>query len=921
MKRIPLKVNGIDRWVLAEKDANLAEVLREQMLLTGCKICCEDGQCGACTVVLDGKPVRACTLPMSKVADNAEITTIEGIGTPADLHPLQVAWMAHGSAQCGVCTPGFIMSAKVLLDGNLNPTREQVRAWFNRNRNVCRCTGYKPLVDSVMDAAAVMRGEKTKESLLDKPKADGSIVGTKFARPSALAKVTGTWDFGADIALRMPEGTLRLALVQAEVSHANIKDIDTTEAEAMPGVERVITWKDVGGKNAITGLITFPTNKGDGWDRPILCKDKIFQFGDAIAIVAADTEAHARAAAAKVKVDLEILPAYMSGFAALAPDAMEIHPGVPNAYYEQGVVKGADTAPLMASAAAVVDITTYCSRQPHLHLEPDCGEAFVDDDGVLTILSKSIGVHLHHAMICPGLGLPPEKLRIIQNPTGGTFGYKFSPTMEALLGVAALATGKPVSLVYDQFQNITYTGKRSPANINIKLACDANGKLTAMETDWWLDHGPYSEFGDLVTLRQAQFTGAGYHLENIRGKGLTVATNHAWGSAFRGYGSPQAFLAGEIAMDMLAEKMGEDPLEFRYKNLYDERSTTPTGQKPEVLVLRQLFDLIRPKYLEAKKRVAAFNEANTETKRGVGISLGIYGCGLDGPDSSEARVEMTPHGFIVHSGWEDHGQGADLSAQTMAHEVLRVAGVEPGDIKLIMADTFGPNGGPAGGSRSNVFCGNAIRIAAEMMLNAMKKPDGTYRTYKEMVAENIPLSYDGKWVAAACTDCSPDTAQGSPFPIYMYEVFLPEVEVDLETGKATVVKLATAIDVGTIINKATVDGQIYGGLAQGIGLALSEDFEDLELHTTLRDCGIPYPKDVPDDIEILYLQTPRADGPFGAAGVGEAPLTALHPAILNAVYDAVGVRIFRIPALPEVILMGLEAKAGAAAAEKERELH
>lgn len=919
MKRLALNVNGVDRWVLAETDANLAHVLREQMLLTGCKVCCEDGQCGSCTVIVDNKPIRACVTTLDKLAPNAKITTIEGLATADDLHPLQVAWMAHGGAQCGVCTPGFIMSAKVLLDQNQSPTREQVRAWFHRNRNLCRCTGYKPLIDAVMDAAAVLRGEKTKESLLDKPKADGSILGTKYARPSAVAKVTGAWDFGADMALRMPHGTLRLALVQANVSHANIKGIDTSEAETMPGVERVITWKDVMGKNAITGLITFPTNKGDGWDRPILCKEKIFQFGDAIAIVAADTEAHARAAADKVKVDLEVLPAYMSGFAALAPDAIEIHPGVPNAYYEQGVVKGADTKPLMASAAAVVDITTYCSRQPHLHLEPDCGEAFVDDDGVLTILSKSIGVHLHHAMICPGLGIPPEKLRLIQNPTGGTFGYKFSPTMEALLGVAALVTKKPVSLIYDQFQNITYTGKRSPANINIKLACDKNGKLTAMETDWWLDHGPYSEFGDLVTLRQAQFTGAGYHLENIRGKGRTVATNHAWGSAFRAYGSPQSFLASEIAIDILAEKMGEDPFEFRYKNLYNEHSTTPTGQKPEVQVLPQLFDMIRPKYLEAKKRCAEFNAPgkNPGKKRGVGVSLGIYGCGLDGPDSSEARVEMTPTGFIVHSGWEDHGQGADLSAQTMALEVLKVTGVKPADIKLVMADTKGPNGGPAGGSRSNVFCGNAIRVASEMLLNAMKKPGGGYRTYTEMVAENIPLAYDGKWVAAACTDCSPETAQGNPFPIYMYEVFLPEVEVDLETGVAKVVKFTTSVDVGTIINKATVDGQIYGGLAQGIGLALTEDFEDLELHTNLKDCGIPYPRDVPDDIEILYLETPRADGPFGAAGVGEAPLTAPHPAILNAVYNACGVRVFRVPALPEVIKMGLEAKAGAAAAKHE----
>ena len=907
MKRISLNVNGVDRWVLVEPGANLADVLRNQLRLTGSKVCCDNGQCGSCTVIIDGKPVRACLKSVDELAATAKITTIEGVGTPGNLHPLQVAWMTHGAAQCGICTSGFIMSGKALLDKNQNPTREQVRAWFNRNRNLCRCTGYKPLVDAVMDAAAVLRGEKSVAEIMPKAKEDGSILGTSYIRPSAEAKVTGTWDFGADIALRMPEGTLRLALVQAKVSHAEIKGIDTSEAEAMPGVEKILTWEDVKGRNAITGLITFPSNKGDGWDRPILCRDKVFQYGDAIAIVAADTEEHARAAADKVKVDLEILPAYMSGFAALAPDAMEIHPGVPNAYYEQGVVKGAETAPLIDDAAAVVDITTYCSRQPHLHLEPDCGEAFVDDDGVLTILSKSIGVHLHHAMICPGLGLEPDKLRLIQNPTGGTFGYKFSPTMEALLGVAALATGKPVSLVYDQHQNITYTGKRSPANINIRLACDTDGKLTAMETDWWLDHGPYSEFGDLVTLRQAQFTGAGYHLENIRGQGRTVATNHAWGSAFRGYGSPQSFLASEIAMDILAEKMGEDPFEFRYKNLYNETSTTPTGQKPDVLVLPQLFDMLRPKYEEAKKRCAELS--TDEVKRGVGIALGIYGCGLDGPDSSNARVELTPDGVIVYNAWEDHGQGADLGTLTMAHEVLRKAGFTVDQIKLDMNDTNGPNSGPAGGSRSNVFTGNATRVASEMLLNAMRKDDGTYRTYDEMVADNVPLVYDGNWVAAACTDCTPDTGQGDPFPIYMYEVFMPEVEVDMETGDVKVVKFTTSVDVGTIINKATVDGQIYGGLAQGIGLALTEDFEDLELHNTLKDCGIPYPKDVPDDMEILYLETPRPLGPFGSAGCGEAPLTAPHPAILNAIYNACGVRIFRVPALPEVIKQELEAKA------------
>jgi aldehyde oxidoreductase len=239
----------------------------------------------------------------------------------------------------------------------------------------------------------------------------------------------------------MPENTLRLALVQAKVSHANIKSVDTSEAEKMPGVFKIITAKDVPGKNRINGLVMLPlNNKSDGWERPILCDEKVFQFGDAIAIVAADTEAHARAAADAVKVDLEELPAYMSVPEALAPDAIEIHPGEPNAYYETNCIKGDDFDWSKVPDKNMVEINSYCSRQPHLHLEPDCGYAYTDEDGMLTIHSKSIGIHLHMPMIADGIGIPMEKLRIVQNHTGGTFGYKFSPTNEALLGVAALVT-------------------------------------------------------------------------------------------------------------------------------------------------------------------------------------------------------------------------------------------------------------------------------------------------------------------------------------------------------------------------------------------------------------------------------------------------------------------------------------------------
>ena len=906
MLKKKVTVNGIPRSLIVDPKALLADVLREQLGLMGVKVGCGTGHCGACNVIVDGKLVLSCSIKMSKVVDEATITTIEGIGQPGNLHPIQLAFVATGAAQCGFCMPGFVVSAKVLLDQNPSPTREEVRTWFTRHHNACRCNGYKPIVDAVMEAAKVLRGEMAKEELEFKMPADGRIWGSKYPRPSAVAKVTGTFDYGADAGLKLPPNTLALALVQAKVSHANILGIDTSAAEKMPGVYKVVTHKDVKGKNRITGLITFATNKGDGWDRPILCDTKVYQYGDAIAIVCADTEANARAAAEKVKVDLEVLPAYMSAPAAMADDALEIHPGTPNVYFELPIVKGQDTKPLMESAAYTVEDEFYLQRQPHLTIEPDVGFAYIDEEGRVTIHSKSIAIYLHHAMISAGLGLEADKLRLVQNGAGGTFGYKFSPTMEALLGVACIATGRPVFLKYDYFQHITYTGKRSPFFLKLKYGADRKGKLIAMESDWIVDHGPYSEFGDLLTLRGAQYIGAGYGIPNIRGLGRTVCTNHAWGSAFRSYGSPQAFLASECLMDELAEKIGMDPLELRYLNVYREGDTTPSGQAPEVYSFPEMIDRLRPLYKAAKEE--AKKKSTAEVKRGVGVSIGIYGCGIDGVDSSEISIELTRDGVIVGSTWEDHGQGADMGVLGTAHEALRPLGIRPEQIKLVLCDTaITPNSGPSGGSRQQVVTGNAIVNGAEQLIAAMRNPDGTFRTYDEMVAENIPLRYAGKWAASSNVFCDLTTSQGKPFDTYMYGVFMAEVAVNTKTGKATVEGMTIVADVGKINNKLVVDGQIYGGIAQGIGLALTEDFEDLDKHTTMLACGIPYAKDIPDKFDIIYVETPRPGGPFGAAGVGELPLTSPHAAIMNAIYNACGVRITHLPALPEKILAGLKA--------------
>ena len=532
---------------------------------------------------------------------------------------------------------------------------------------------------------------------------------------------------------------------------------------------------------------------------------------------------------------------------------------------------------------------------------------------MLTIHSKSIGIHLHMPMIADGIGVPMDKLRIVQNHAGGTFGYKFSPTNEAILGVAAKICQRPVSLVFNMFQNITYTGKRSPAFMHIKLAADEKGKLLGLWGDNYVDHGPYSEFGDLLTHRLSQFVGAGYDIPTIRNKSTTVFTNHAWGSAFRAYGSPQSFMGSEIAIDVLAAQMGMDPFDIRELNCYKESagSTIPTGYKPDVYCMEEMFKKARPLYEAGKKRVAEKNAASDgRYKYGIGVSCGVYGCGLDGVDSSQAYAELNPDGSVtMYASWEDHGQGADMGILVSAHETLRQAGIKPEQIRLVMNDTkFTPNSGPAGGSRSQVMSGNACRLAAENLVAAMKKPDGTFRSYEEMKAEGIETKVLGQWVATACAEHPVDqaTSQGEPFSVYMYTIFLPEVCVDTQTGKVKVEKFTCVADVGTIMNKLLVDGNFYGGLVQGIGLALSEDFEDLSKHTSLLKCGIPYPNDAPDDIELHYVETYRPEGPYGAAGCGEAPLDAPHPAILNAIYNATGARITRVPAKPEVVLAALK---------------
>ncbi|MDR0616577.1 MAG: molybdopterin-dependent oxidoreductase [Synergistaceae bacterium] len=911
-----LNINGVERSILCdvEKDT-LADVIRN-LGLTGTKVGCGTGHCGACNVILDGKLIRSCVRKISTVPDYSTIFTIEGMGTAYNLHPLQLAWIVHGGVQCGFCTPGFIVSAKALLDKNPNPTRTQVRDWFQDNKNACRCTGYKPLVDAVMDAAKVMRGEKTMDEMAYKMPEDGRVYGTRHVRPEALGKVLGVTDFGDDIGLKSKE-VWYLAPVTPNVSHAVIKSVDYSEAEKAPGVFQIITSKDVKGINRITFPIGSKFAKSDGFERPILNDTKVFRMGDIIALVAADTRRHAREAAKLVKVEYEKLPEYLDILDAMADDAVQIHPGIPNIMLTKPLFKGEDTREVFKRAAHVAEGSFSTPMQPHLPVEPEVGQAYVDKDGNLTILYKSHALYMAAGLIAAGVGLPPEKIRVIMNPSGGAFGYSLSPGFAGLLGVAALATGHLVSLTMSYEEHQHYSGKRAASYTNGRLACDENGKLTASELDLAYDKGSFSELVNPTIDVAMKVFGLPYNIPNCRHLAKGVFSNKAFSTAYRCPGVPQILLNIETLMDVLAEKVGMDPLEFRYINALREGQTAPFGLKLNEYPYETLLNKIRPKYKALLER--AKKDSTPEKPHGVGIACGFFLCAQPG-DHAEAALELNADGTVtVYNTWQEMGQGSTVGTLAFTHEALRPLSLKPEQIKLVMNDTkYCPNTGPSGGSRSNIMCGGAIEDAANKLLSAMRKPDGTYRTFQEMEREKIPTKYIGAYdrdpnPLASGPEDLPDenTGYGAPSQEFCCAAFTSEVEVDVATGKTTVIALHCVSDIGRVTNYTSVDGQAYGGMEHSLGYALSEQYADLKKHATLAGAGFTYINSMPDgdDFTAEYTEIPRKFGPFkGVGGASESFQSASHVAITNAIYKAAGVRIYSLPATPEKVKQAIDDK-------------
>jgi aldehyde oxidoreductase len=914
-----LNINGANRMFICdpEKDS-LAEVVR-RMGLTGTKVGCNLGVCGSCTVILNGKLVRSCNRKIRTVDEYSTVVTIEGIGTPTHLHPIQVAFMNLGAVQCGFCSPGFIVSTYALLLENTNPTREQVRDWFQRNRNVCRCTGYKQIVDAVMAAAKVMRGEASIEDISFKNPEDGEYYGKPVVRPTALAKVCGLADYGDDQELKMPAESLHVAIVQPRVAHhAKLLRIETSEAEKMPGVVKIITYTDLkaaGGSNVMAEGQFHERTTVMVPSRKVLAEDKIYRYGDVVALAVADTKDHARAAAAKVRVEIEKLPEYLSYLDAVMPDAMRIHDDTTNIFSMQPVLKGvgleepSKVADVIDNSASSAEGSFYSSREPHLSIEGDTIQAYFDEDGRLSIQCKSQGVYSSIGRVGNSVGLPKDKLRIIMNPTGASFGWSTNAGDLCLAATAAVVTKMPIALSMSYEEHQHFSGKRCPSHSNGRVACDKDGKITAAEFEIGMDHGAYSWGGDDIMIKPARFTFFPYNVPHVAGLVRIANTNHNFGTAYRSYGSPQAYTVSEALVDLLAEKAGIDPFEFRWRNIGRPGDTNINSYPFRAYPMEGMMLRMKPYY---DKAVAEAKAADTPAKRrGVGLAWGVFNVTEGGTDSASVAIELNPDNtFTKFDTWQELGQGGDIGSLMVTLEALKPLGVTPQQIRLVQSDTkLCPDSGMSAASRSHYMSGNATKLAGEKMVNAMRKPDGSFRTYDEMAKAGLPTKYQAKYetiVTPGLCRLDPNTGIGDPSPAYTYALNLAEVEVDTKTGKTTVIRFTCVDDVGKVGNIDAVNGQAYGGISHSIGFALSENYDDVKKHTNIATSGVPYIKDIPDEIVVVHMENYDQTGPWGSSGASEAFQAGGHVAVLNAIHNACGVRIYEMPATKEKVKAGLD---------------
>lgn len=916
MTRTPvtLNVNGRTRNADIRPAERLSEVLRDGLGVLDVKIGCNAGDCGACTVLLDGEPVCACLVPAGAL-NGAAVETLSGLTeTEPVTKKLADSFLRFGAAQCGICTPGMIVAATALLRRSKTPSESETADALGGV--LCRCTGYRKIIDAVMHAdetppapAAEARGR----------------IGESAARVDGAGKVTGTEKFGDDAA---PEGCLVVRVVRSPHSHAEFSfgDLEKYIAET-PGLRFVLTAADVPGVNRF-GVIP-------GYnDQPVFAETKVRFRGEAVAAVAGEADAVQSLDLADFPVTWRELPSAASAHDALADGAPRIHEDKADNVLCRGGVKRGDAEGAMKNAHITAEGDFQTSFVEHAYIEPEAGFARRTGDRI-EIHACTQAPYMDLDNMAEIMGLAKENVRIAPTGVGGGFGAKLDISVQPYAAIAAWKSGEPARITYTRTESMQSTTKRHPASIRAAIGADENGKITAVDFKAVMNTGAYASWGPTVTNRIPVHASGPYYVENYRCEAQAVYTNGPPAGAFRGFAVPQAAVAQESLFDDLALALNIDRLAFRRLNALENGQPTVTGQIFERGVgIGACFDALAPAWKRALDDAAAFNAAaeasGSPLRRGAGVAAGWYGCGntsMANPSTIKAGVRADGV-LVLHQGAVDIGQGSN----TVIAQIFAAAlGVPLGQVTIVGGDTdITPDAGKTSASRQTFVSGNAARLSgqtlrAQITQAANVSPDaeisfGAAEIHLKDggVEKTLGLAAraaDGEgYVFRAEETYDPpagpldENGQGEPYAQFGYAAQIAELNVDTVLGTVELVKFTAAHDVGKVINPVLAEGQIHGGIAQGAGMALTEEYLPGRTEN-LHDYLIPTIGDMPP-VETLIVEVADPHGPYGAKGLGEHALVPTAPAVLNAVRHACGARITEIPATPERILTAMRRAAG-----------
>ncbi len=905
IERSHFTLNGTMVDFEADQLARLSSLLRRDLDCKDVKIGCDAGDCGACTVLLDGQPVCACITSTSQI-EGRKVETLSGLIVHEPLaQKLSQAFLRENAAQCGICTPGMMVSAVALLRQIPKPSEAEVMDALGGV--LCRCTGYRKIIAAVMDIETPIR-------------TGAGAVGTPLVKLDGAAKVSGTERFSDDIA---PPDALVLRIIRSPYFHADFAFGDLAGWQRRHGLDLILTAADIPGTNlfgVIPGFI----------DQPVYGEGTARFKGEAVASVIG--AAHVIEA-----LDLAEFPVIWTerSYAltpTLAKEASPLHQGRARNIMCRGLVSRGDTKAALATADITAQGQFSTGFIEHAYIEPEAGYATFNN-GRISVHGGTQAPVMNQEALAKILALPLRDVRICPSATGGGFGSKLDLSYQPHVALAALRLGRAVRVTYTRAESMASTTKRHPSKITIKAGCSRDGRLVAFEFDGTFNTGAYASWGPTVSNRVPIHAGGPYVHQNYVARTEAVHTNCAPAGAFRGFGVPQAAIAQEQVFDDLAQQLGMDRLEFRVLNALDNGQPTTTGQVFDGAVgIKPCFEALRGDWIKALARADDFNQRGSDQplRKGVGIAAGWYGCGNTSlPNPSTIRCGVSAEGALyLHQGAQDIGQGSNTVIAQIFAEAL---GCDIAHVRLIGGDTdITPDAGKTSASRQTYVSGNAALLSAQALraqiLRLVNCQDGRLsfspgevivttldgQSHRARLTD-LPLVSDD-YVLEAIESYDPPTSpldkngQGVPYAVFGYTAHMVELTVDIALGTITIDHIHAAHDVGRAINPAQIEGQIEGGVAQGIGLALMEEFIPGRTEN-LHDYLIPTIGDIPP-VTSHIIEIHDDHGPYGAKGLGEHVLIPTAPAILNAIRHATGACPHDLPATPDKVLAAIKLAEG-----------